>query len=140
MIAECIRLAEGLVEVVEEETRRLQAGEGIGSLKALVTSKVRLTDQLEREIALLKKAEPAAVKAAGDEEHERLVKALDRLAVAAEENGKIVQRKQAITDDLLGAVLQDVRRNSGATIMRYGEKGSSLPGHRSAAVAVDARL
>lgn len=140
VLKEAISLAEGLLAVIEEETARLTAGEPAGDLRPLVDSKVRLTDQFEKAVGVLKKADPAAIRASGGERVEHFSGLLEKISEASAENGKIVRRRQELTDDLLNAVLTDVRRTSGATIMRYGETGGSIPGHRSAAVSIDARL
>lgn len=140
VIDECIRLAESLTAIIEEETERLAAGERVSELKNLVASKVRHAEQLERQLAVLKKSDPAAMRAAGEERHERLGELLKHAGELCIENGKIIARRQGVTDDLLGAILGEARRVSGATIMRYGENGGTKPGHRSAAVSVDARF
>lgn len=140
VVDECIRLAEALIAVIEEETRRLSAGELASSLKSLVSSKVRQAEQLERQLVILKKSDPAAIKATGEEKHGQLGEALQRLVEVCADNGKVIVRRQALSDDLLGAILDEARRVSGATIMRYCEKGGSKPGHRSAAVSIDARF
>lgn len=140
VIAESLRLAKDLTAIVEEETERLTNGESASSLRTLVESKTRLTEQFEQQLRLLKQTDPAVIEACPVEERDELKIALARLSESTIENGKIIIRKQALTDDLLGAVVEEARRSNGATIMRYGDTGSKRPGHRSAAVAVDTRL
>lgn len=140
ILDEAIDLAEGLLSVIEEETALLKAGEQVSSVKPLVDSKVRLIDQFEKAKIVLNKSDRAAILACEEHKIIHLAQLNTKIIAAADENGAIVQRRLDLTNDLLNAVLTDVRRENGATIMRYGDKGGSVPGHRSAAVSIDARL
>lgn len=140
LLAECSDLVDALTAVVIEETERLEAGESATDLGTLISSKVRLTEQLNHMLGKVRRMDQAVLASTDVAMRDNLAGLLARLKEVSDANGKLIGRKKALSDDLLAAVLTEVRRQSGATVTIYRETGDAAPTHRTAPVAVDAKL
>lgn len=140
ILCEAIRLAELVVTAIEDESDALARGAKGDDYRQIVDAKARLVNEFEREIATLKKRDSGTLEAAGEAKVEQLKGLLERVSQMAGETAQVVERRARLTEDLLSTVVEDARRLNGASIMRYGAAGNSRPGHRAAAVSVDASL
>lgn len=140
MLAECLALVERLRTVIDEETRRLTAGEAPTSLEALAAEKSRLTDQLEAAQETLKRSGRAALLATDPTERARLRDALAAFNAAVAENGRVVARKKELSEGLIEAVVAEARRQSGAAVNTYAPAGAGPAKPRAAALAFNATI
>lgn len=131
-LGEVAKLCEAATAIVDEENRRLGAGETANAFPELVESKVRLSLQLGAAIEAARQAPEAD---AADQE--MLSERLDGLRAAITENSRLLKARIGVTEDLIATVLATARAQSAATTRGYISDGRAVESHRPAAIAID---
>ncbi len=137
LLAETLDAVRALTALLAEETEALTARRRGGELKVFADDKARLADRIADLTEAVKRAgrpalaaEPPALRAA-------VAEAMVALQAALAANARILERRKALSEGLIDAVLVEARRQAGTQLAGYGR--TSGRGDRAGAIAYNAR-
>lgn len=139
MLADVLALARRLLDLVDTETARLEAGETAAALAGLAEEKTRLADELAHMKENMKQVGRVALQgaASSDIRHE-LQQTLGALEDALRRNGQVLMRKKQLSESLMASVLAEARRLTRTEATVYGAAASTRP--RAAALSYNNRV
>lgn len=138
LLADSIETARRLALVVGEETRQLLARGDIAGLKSLASEKAALADRMEQLVDAMKRAGRAALLAEPASMRADLRAAMAALDGTLAENARVLGRRKSLSEDLLGAVLAEAKRQAGTRLSVYGRSAPRT--ERAAAIACSTRV
>ena len=126
-----------LAQVVAEENEILRVPGYHAGLGELVTAKLRLVGIVEAGMVRQGEAWSASLAPEGRDDAARLLaEVMDLLG----ENARLLERRIALCDDLLGVIAAEARRLTGGRSSTYGAMGRLAHVNQSAPIAVNASL
>lgn len=134
-IDDLLKYADAALAVIEEENRRITAGETASAFPELIASKIRLSDQLIAGMGSFRMRD--STQEMTPSEHTTLKERLTSLQAAVAENDRLLRAKLGVTEDLIAAVLSTARAQSAATTRGYADNGRLVESHRPSAIAID---
>jgi hypothetical protein len=137
LLTETLDAVRALTALLAEETEALTARRRGPELKAFADGKALLADRIADLTEAAKRAgrpalvaEPPALRAA-------VAEAMVALQAALAANARILERRKALSEGLIDAVLVEAKRQAGTQLAGYGR--ASGRGDRAAAIAYNAR-
>lgn len=128
-----------LLTITENETALLRSGrrEEVGELAA---AKLKLTAQLERQVAELERERADWREALTAEEGEALASAVAALKSASAENAAVLQRQIDLSRELLDAIAAEAKRLGGTRSETYAASGGLRRVELPAPISINASL
>ncbi len=136
-IADLLKLSDAALALIEEENRRVGAGEAASAFPELIESKIRLSDQLIGAMGAFRARASGQATAPTAGDSTALQERLSALQAAVAENDRLLRAKLGVTEDLIATVLSTARAQRSATMRGYSDDGRPTESHRPAAIAID---
>lgn len=140
MSIELLETLASLSTVINEENDRLTRPIRQPDLPALIDAKLRLAGILDAQTSRLERENPDWMAALDEELRAALTEGFATLIRRLEVNGRLLERRIALCDDLVGAISAEARRLSGARSAVYGMHGTLKATRMAAPIAVNSRL
>ncbi|MEP9359790.1 flagellar protein FlgN [Sphingomonas sp. KR3-1] len=130
-----------LTQIMEEESERLARGPFFAELPEIATVKLRLTGQIEAQVARMKREAPDDwADKLSTEEREELAEASRGLRDASTVNAQILARQIELSTEMMGAIAAEAQRLTGTRSMTYGACGGLGGMDAPAPISINARL
>jgi flagellar biosynthesis/type III secretory pathway chaperone len=140
MAADTIDLVRSLAAVMREETEALGAPAGGAVLAELAAAKQRLLAMLETRAARVERETPGWRETLEPPAREELLAALAELRDAAAPNAAALERRIALSLDLMAAISAEAQRLSGRRHAVYGAAGGISRPQLPSPIAVNSRF
>lgn len=129
-----------LTALMEEESEKLTRSPWLPELPEIVGAKLRLTGQLDAELARLRRESEEWAEALDPELRERLADASRALREASLVNADVLQRQIELSVDMMAAIAAEAQRITGARSSTYGAGGRVAGREAPAPISVNSRL
>lgn len=140
MAVNLVDIMSSLTLIMTEETERLQAYDRSRDLAELVSAKVRLTGILETELARLGREEPDWQQDLDEEGRAALSAAVVALGNASSANAAVVERQLELSNEVLGAVTAEARRQLRKRAETYSMSGALSPADGPLPISVNSQF
>ncbi|HEU0066706.1 MAG TPA: hypothetical protein VFQ57_05640 [Sphingomonas sp.] len=140
MSVELLEALASLSSIINEENDRLVRPIRHPDLPALVEAKLRLTGQVEAESSRLMREDPDWMDALAPELRDGLRLGFETLIRRLEVNGRLLERRIALCDEIVGAITAEAQRLSGACSAVYGVHGTLKATRMPAPISVNSQF
>ena len=130
-----------LTAIMEEESEKLARTPYLPELPEIAAAKLRLTGQIDAEIARLKREAPDDwMEQLDAETRETLAEASRNLRDASTVNAQILKRQIELSVDMMAAIAAEAQRLTGTRSTTYGACGGLAGMDAPAPISINARL
>lgn len=140
MPAELADALAALATVIDDENDRLISPVPHPDLPAIVAAKVRLSGQVQAHTARLSRDQPDWLTGLDEPTRASVGAAIEVLLRRLDVNARLLERRIALCDDLMGAISDEARRLSGARSATYGARGAIVHNRRAAPISLNNSL
>lgn len=136
VLVETMRSLTGLMR---EESGLLTQGRR-HEIAELAAAKLRLTAQLEKQVAAAERQDPDWQQRLGGKERDEFVAAVQAMQEEAAENGRRILRQIELSRELMEAIAAEAKRLGGTRSEVYGSAGAVQRSELPAPISINARL
>lgn len=130
-----------LTSLMEEESEKLGRSPHLAELPEIAAAKLRLTGQIEAEVARLKREAPDDwMERLDAEARDALAEASRCLRDASTVNSQILARQIELSVEMMAAIAAEARRLTGSRSTTYGACGGLAGMDAPAPISINARL
>lgn len=136
-VVDLLKFSDAAIAVIEEENRRIGAGEVASAFPELIASKIRLSDHLIGAMNAFRLRAAKQGETPTPDDTASLQERLAALQTVVAENDRLLRAKLGVTEDLIATVLSTARAQNSATMRGYADDGRLMESHRPAAISID---
>jgi len=140
MPAELAEALSALAQLIDDENDRLISPVPQSDLPVIVAAKIRLSGQVQAHSARLAREQPDWLNGLDETMRESVSAAVEILLRRLDVNVRLLERRMALCDDLMGAISDEARRLSGARSATYGARGAIVQTQRAAPISLNNTL
>lgn len=140
MPAELAEALSSLAQLIDEENDRLTRPALHPDMPAIVEAKLRLSSQVQVHSARLAREQPDWLTGLDAPTRAAVGVAIEGLLRRLDVNARLLERRIALCDDLMGAIADEARRLSGARSATYGARGAIVHSQRAAPISLNNTL
>lgn len=140
MPAELADALSALAQLIDEENDRLMSPVPQHDLPAIVAAKIRLSGLVQVHTARLAREQPEWLSSLDDDTRASVGAAIDVLLRRLAVNERLLERRIALCDDLMGAISNEAKRLSGARSATYGARGAIVSSQRATPISLNNTL
>lgn len=140
MPAELADALSSLAQLIDDENDRLMSPVPQPDLAVIVEAKVRLSGLVQAHTARLSREQPEWLSGLDGETRASVAAAIEVLLRRLDVNARLLERRIALCDDLMGAISDEARRLSGARTATYGARGAIVRNQRATPISLNNTL